>query len=147
MASALSRRNVPPARSTVVLLVESHEDTRTMYAEYLRGCGFTVMTADSTDEGLRCASDADVIVTEIRVHGSFDGVELVGRLRDAGETKLTPIVVLTACVFESDRQRARAAGCNVFLSKPCLPEQLISEICEVDATARRRLPPALQRSS
>ena len=100
-----------PTCRTVVLLVESHEDTRDMYAECLRDYGFTVTTADSTDDGLRRASNADVIVTEIRVHGSFDGLGLVGRLRHADETKQTPIVVLTACAFESDRQRAQAAGC------------------------------------
>jgi two-component system cell cycle response regulator DivK len=105
-----------------------------MYADYLRACGFTVATADTTDEGLILASDADVIVTEIRVHGSFDGVELIGRLRDADETRQTPIIVLTACAFEPDQARARAAGCNVFLPKPCLPEQLVREIRDVGPT-------------
>ena len=116
----------------VVLLVESHDDSRNMYADYLRACGFIVQTADTTDEGLLLAGDADVIVTEIRVHGSLDGVEFVGRLRDAHDTKQTPIIVLTACAFEPDQRRARAAGCNVFLPKPCLPEQLVREIRDVD---------------
>jgi CheY-like chemotaxis protein len=106
-----------------------------MYAECLRGCGFTVTTTDSTDDRLRRASNADVIVAGIRVHGSFDGVGLVGRLRHADETKQTPIIVLTACASESDRQRAQAAGSSVFLTKPCLLDQLISEICGVAATA------------
>jgi CheY-like chemotaxis protein len=126
-ASASSRRDSLP-ESAVVLLVESHGDSRDMYADYLRSCGYTVQTADTADEGLIRSRDADVIVTEIRVQGSFDGIELVGRLRDADETKQTPIIVLTACAFEPDEQRARAAGCNVFLPKPCLPERLAREI-------------------
>jgi DNA-binding response OmpR family regulator len=134
MASASSRRNALPSGSAVVLLVESHEDSRDMYADYLRACGFMVQTADTTDDGLLRASDADVIVTEICVHGSFDGVELVGRLREADETKETPIIVLTACAFASDEQRALAAGCDVFLPKPCLPGRLLSEIRGVGAT-------------
>ena len=77
---------------------------------------------------------SDVIVTGIRVRGSFDGVNLVSRLRHADGTKQTPIIVLTAGTFERDRQRAFAAGCDVFLSKPCLPEQLISAISGVVAT-------------
>jgi CheY-like chemotaxis protein len=133
-ASSSSRRDVMPARSAVVLLVESHDDSRDMYADYLRQCGFTVRTAGTTDEGLMRASDADVIVTEIRVHGSFDGVELVCRLRNAAKTRRTPIIVLTACAFAPDQQRALAAGCNVFLPKPCLPERLVSEIRTVGAT-------------
>jgi len=134
MVSAPSRRNALPVRSAVVLLIESHDDSRDMYADYLRACGFTVQTADTTDEGLILASDADVIVTEIRVHGSFDGVELVGRLRDADATKQTPIIVLTSCAFEPDHERARAAGCTVFLPKPCLPDQLLREIRDVGLT-------------
>jgi CheY-like chemotaxis protein len=83
---------------------------------------------DSAQHAASVARDADVIVTEIRVHGSFDGVELISRLRDADETKETPIIVLTACAFGANQERSRAAGCSVFLSKPCLPEQLVREI-------------------
>jgi CheY-like chemotaxis protein len=85
-----------PVDSVVVLLVDSHEDDRDRYAEFLRTRGSTVLTADTTDEGWRSAADADVIVTESRLS-----------------------------------QRAPAAGCNVFLAKPCLPEQLVSVISEV----------------
>jgi CheY-like chemotaxis protein len=106
-----------------------------MYAEYLHTLGFTVLTADTTDEGLSRASNADVIVTWIGVAGSFDGVELVRRVRQTDGTKHAPIIVLlTACVFESDRQRALAAGCDLFLPKHCPPEALISEIRAVGAT-------------
>jgi DNA-binding response OmpR family regulator len=125
--SVSSRRNVQPLRSTV-LLVESHEDTCEMYAECLRMWGFTVLTAHTADEGSRFASEADVIVTEIRVSGSFDGVDLVSRLRHSDDTKQTPVIVLTSCAFEQDRQRAYAAGCDVFMPKPCLPEHLVSAI-------------------
>ena len=47
-----------------------------MYIDYLQLRGFTVLTADTTDEGLRRASEAAVIVTGVRVPGSFDGVEI-----------------------------------------------------------------------
>jgi CheY-like chemotaxis protein len=105
------------------------------YAEYLRRYGFNVLTAATTDEGLRRASDAHVIVTEIRVSGSFDGLALVSRLRHDG-AKQTPIIVLTAWPPEPEEQRqAYAAGCDVLLSKPCLPEQLASAISGVVGTA------------
>src|ERR1700681_2892935 len=123
-----------PVGSAVVLLVESHNDSPEMYACYLQLLGFTVLTADSTDEGLIRASDADVVVTGIRVHGSFDGVELVDRLRHADETRQKPIIVMTSCAFELDQQRAHAVGCTVFLQKPCLPEQLVSAIHAIAAT-------------
>ena len=114
-----------------VLLVESAQDDREMYAEFLRAHNFAPLEVETTDEALRAASTADVIVTGIRVPGSFDGVELVRRLRHDGATKHKALIVLTACVFEPDLSRAHAAGCDVFLPKPCLPETLLAEIQSV----------------
>ena len=75
----------------------------------------------------------------IGVPGSFDGVELVRRVRQTARTKHAPIMVLlTACVFESDRQRAFAAGCDLFLPKHSPPERLVSEIRLVGATEPER---------
>ncbi len=111
-----------------VLLVDSAHDDRAMYAEYLRLDGFHPIEINDTADGLALAVTADVIVTGIRVGGPFDGVELVRRLRDSDGTHAMPIIVLTACALEPDQQRALAAGCDVFLSKPCLPDRLVTEI-------------------
>jgi len=116
------------SRRAAVLLVDSDGDSRDMYAEYLRVCGFEVHTATTTDDGLIRASGVDVVVTGIRVPGSCDGVGFVHRLRDADATKRLPIIVLTACAWETEQRRAIAAGCDVFLPKPCLPERLTDEI-------------------
>jgi CheY-like chemotaxis protein len=62
------------------------------------------------------------------------GVDLVTRLRHAEATKQKPIIVLTACTLEPGQRRAYAAGCNVFLPKPCLPENLVSAISGVVGT-------------
>ena len=110
-----------------ILLVEPPEDDRPMYAEFLRANGFSVTEVDSTDDGLSAAQAADLIVTGVRMPGSFDGIELVRRLRDDERTKSKPLIVLTACTFEPDQSRAFAAGCDVFLPKPCLPEILLKE--------------------
>jgi hypothetical protein len=61
MTSTSLRRHALPTTS-VVLLIDSHDDSREMYAGYLHICGgFTVLKADTTDDGLSSASDADVI--------------------------------------------------------------------------------------
>jgi CheY-like chemotaxis protein len=108
-----------------------------MYAEFLRANGFSVTEVDSTDDGLSAAHDADVIVTGVRMPGSFDGIELVRRLRDDERTKSKPLIVLTACTFEPDQSRAFAAGCDVFLPKPCLPELLLKEARRLIEHSRR----------
>jgi DNA-binding response OmpR family regulator len=129
-------------RPQSILIIEPDID-REMYAYYLHTFGFTVQTADTTDDGLRRAGEADVIVTGIRVRGSLDGVELVRRLRNADATKQTPIIVLTACALQADMQRAYAAGCDVFLPKPCLPDRLASEIRAVLYRRRNPMQPQL----
>ena len=121
-----------------VLLVEDSQDDRTMYADYLRLQQFRAVEIDNTADALALARTVDVVVTGIRVPGPFDGVELVRRLRADAETKQKPVIVLTTCTFEPDQQRAYAAGCDVFLPKPCLPDMLLAEI-------RRALPKSVQR--
>jgi two-component system, cell cycle response regulator DivK len=113
---------------TTVLLVDDARDDRAMYAEFLRLHGFAVVELDQTPDAQRLSGDADVIVTDVRVPGAFDGIELVRRLRADERTRDVPIIVLTACAFEIDRRRSLAAGCDLFLSKPCLPDELLTEI-------------------
>jgi hypothetical protein len=57
-------------RQQFILLIEPDDDSRVIYAEYQHTFGFSVLTADTTDNGLTRATDADVIVTGICVPGS-----------------------------------------------------------------------------
>ena len=107
-----------------------------MYAEYLRSQGLSVVLATATDDALKRSTAATVIVTGIRLAGSFDGIELVRRIRLCAQTAHSPIIVLTACAFEPDQLRALAAGCDRFLPKPCLPQQLEHEIRKLLALQR-----------
>lgn len=119
-----------------ILLVEAPADDRPMYADFLRENGFSVTEVDSTDAGLTAAPTADLIVTGVRLAGSFDGIELVRRLRDDERTRDTPLIVLTACAFEPEEARAYAAGCDLFLPKPCLPDVLLQEARRLIAGSR-----------
>ena len=74
------------------------------------------------------APEADIVVTGIILDHPMDGVELVSRLRHDDCTRSTPIVVVTACAWLKDRERAEHAGCDVFLPKPCLPNDLLSKV-------------------
>ncbi len=126
----------------MVMLVGSVQDDSEMYAAYLRGSAFSVIEVDHTAEALACATAVDVVVTDIRVRGLSDGLDLVRRLRRGNATKGIPIIVLTACAFESDRQSAEHAGCDGFLAKPCLPDALLAEIRRVLARRLPRRPPS-----
>jgi two-component system cell cycle response regulator DivK len=117
------------AKRPAVLLIEPPDDSRDMYADYLTQRGFEARTSDNADEGLTKVQEADVVVTGVYIQGSFDGVELVRRVRLHEPNK--PVIVLTAFDTESNRLGAQQAGCNAFLAKPCLPDTLVREIRRV----------------
>jgi CheY-like chemotaxis protein len=131
-ASRRPRRRVrPPASSLTVLMVEPHADSGEMYAEYFRHHGIGVVNVSNAADALAAVPNADVMVTNLRLPGGVDGVELVARLRRDERTKDTPIVMVSASAFPRDRERAEEAGCDVVLAKPCLPDTLLREVHRV----------------
>lgn len=124
------------AAAAVVVLVQSDADNRAMYAEFLRYQGFVPVPMSTAADALRVAPRADVVVTGILLPGHMDGIELVTRLKTDDCTKHIPVIVLTACAWQSDRDRATAVGCDAFLPKPCLPDVLVHEIRRVLALTR-----------
>ena len=120
---------MPRDSGRVVLLVQPDDDSREMYAEFLRHHGLACVAVADAADALKAATHATVVITGIRLSaGGIDGVELIERLRRDARTKHTPIIVLTACALSDDRQRAEHAGCDLFLPKPCLPGRLLREV-------------------
>jgi CheY-like chemotaxis protein len=115
-----------------------------MYTEYLRQVGMTPIIVSEATPALVLAPDSDLVVTELLLPGSMDGIEFVVRLRDNRFTDGIPIIVLTSSAWDTERERAQRAGCDVFLPKPCLPDRLLEEIRRLLARsalwARRRQP-------
>jgi CheY-like chemotaxis protein len=87
---------------------------------FLRYHGLAVIPVSDARDALMLAPQADIVVTGITLDDLMDGVELVSRLRYDDCTRSTPIVVLTACAWSTDR--------DVFLPKPCLPNDLLGEV-------------------
>jgi CheY-like chemotaxis protein len=127
------------AGGPIVLLVHSERDDRDAYGEYLRQLGFTPWCVREAIEALRLASRVDIIVTGLLLTGTLDGCALIDALRRNPATRAIPIVVLTVCAWEEEEGRARRAGCDGFLSKPCPPFVLSREIRRMLA-ARAAIP-------
>ena len=68
--TAVLARQVAVSQPQFILIIEPDDDSRVTSAEYQHTFGFTVLTADTTDDGLTRVTAADVIVTGIRVPGS-----------------------------------------------------------------------------
>ena len=123
------RQPTPTTReSAVVLLVQHCDDGLHMYAEFLCYHGLAVIAISDPCDALIAASKSDVIVTGILLAGSMDGVELIARLRGDERVDRRPIIVLTACAWDAERERARRAGCDLFLAKPCVPSELLRHV-------------------
>jgi len=118
------------AGSTRVLLVDCFHDEREMYEHYLRFAGFDPVEVCEPAEALHIATSSkpDVIVTDALLQKGFDGLELIRQLRCDQRTAGAIIIVVSGFVFPRHREKAEAAGCDVFLPKPCLPQTLVDAI-------------------
>jgi two-component system cell cycle response regulator DivK len=121
-------RTASPPRDPFVLLIEPHADTRDMYTEFFAHEGIRLTCLPDAHGALRLAAHAAMVITGILLPGEMDGIALVAALRADSRTRAVPIIVLTACAWKSERVRADQAGCDVFLPKPCLPEELLGEV-------------------
>ena len=112
-------------RAPHVLLVEDDSDTREMYSFYLSYSGLHVTEARTGRRGLERAREdrPDVVVTDIAMP-EMDGLELSRRLRAEEPTHDVPIIAVSGQASD----RARQAGADVVLEKPCDPDQLLHAI-------------------
>jgi two-component system cell cycle response regulator DivK len=127
--------NMAPER--VVLLVQPERHERERYAACFRDHGWRAISVAAARDALRVAPIADVIVTDILLPGHIDGVEFIAQLKADDRLKNTPVVVLTTCAWNTERERAGNAGCAAFIAKPCLPANLVRAVRGVLALHRR----------
>jgi two-component system cell cycle response regulator DivK len=112
-----------------VLVVDDYPDAREMYAEYLEFSGFDVIQAVNGMEALQRAVDAapDIILMDLSLP-VMDGWEATRRLKEDARTNSIPVVALTGHALAGISEGAMKAGCDAFVTKPCLPEDLVKEI-------------------
>jgi CheY-like chemotaxis protein len=116
-------------RSAVVLLVDDFEDGLQMYGEYLTYRGFDVRVARSGDEAVSQARRhrPDVVLLDVRMPG-MTGTQAMRILRADSSFRSTPIVALTAHALDEERRRALGAGFDAVITKPCLPDELVTAV-------------------
>jgi two-component system, cell cycle response regulator DivK len=113
----------------LVLVVDDYQDAREMYAEYLSFSGFRVVEASTGTEAVEkaLALRPDVILMDLSLPG-MDGWAATRQLKSDERTSRIPVVALTGHALAGASEGARLAGCDAFVTKPCLPDELVVEI-------------------
>jgi DNA-binding response OmpR family regulator len=113
-----------------VLLVEDDDDLRRMLGTYLQSEKIRVLEARDAREASALVSTVspDVIVLDVMLPGAIDGLELARRFRHHPNTASVPVIILSAVLFESDRDRAREVEAAVVLPKPFTPDELVRRL-------------------
>jgi two-component system cell cycle response regulator DivK len=120
-----------PARERkqcLVLIVEDSATTYELYSEILASAGYAVVGADSGQDAYDSARQLlpDLIVMDYELKG-IDGAEAARLIKTDVLTRDIPIVMVTGKVSPEHLARARSAGCDSFLMKPCSLDQLLDE--------------------
>jgi len=117
---AIGRGNTMPK----VLVIDDSRYTRLAIVGFLVANGFEVLEADNGMLGLATASreKPDAIITDLLMP-EMDGYELLERLQTEGNT--TPVIVITADIQDSTREKIMQRGARAVMNKPAdLPKLL-----------------------
>ncbi len=112
-----------------ILLVEDNEMNRDMLSRRLTRKGYQVVTAEDGEEGVSMASSEspDLILMDMSLP-VLDGWEATRRLKAEESTSALPVIALTAHAMDGDEQKARAAGCDDYDTKPVDLPRLLGKI-------------------
>ena len=112
-----------------ILLVEDNEMNRDMLSRRLQRQGYEVIIAVDAEEGLSKAQhEAPALILMDMSLPGIDGWEATRQLKAGEQTREIPVIALTAHAMSEDRDKAMAAGCNDFDTKPVELRRLLSKI-------------------
>ena len=112
-----------------ILLVEDNEVNRRLAGFLLRSQGYQVREATSAIEAFEIlrTEHPDLIVMDIQLPG-MDGLEATKKLKEQPGTADIPVVAVTSYAMKGDREKALAAGCAGYVTKPIDKNIFIEEV-------------------
>lgn len=110
-----------------VLLVDDNATNVKLLTYILRRQGFVVMSAGDAGEtqALLAARLPDLILMDLQLP-DIDGFELTRRIKADLATRHIPVIAVTAFAMKGDEERARAAGCDHYITKPINTAELLA---------------------
>ena len=130
------------SRPQHILIADDNDDVRELWKLCLTSWGFTVEEARDGAEAVRKARarKPDLVLMDLWMPG-VDGVEATRQLRNDPAMADVPVLAITATTNPPARAAAQKAGCDEFLAKPLLPDELLMQVRAAFAQGRRHSTP------
>jgi two-component system, cell cycle response regulator DivK len=114
-----------------ILVVEDQEDNRQILRDLLRSAGYDVIEAEDGQAGLALVKTQrpDLILMDAQLP-VMDGYESTRRIKADPDLRSIPVIVVTSYALSGDEEKARAAGCDGYVTKPFSPRQLLAKVNE-----------------
>lgn len=112
-----------------ILLVEDNAVNRRLAEFLLRSNGYQVLAATTAQEAfdLLKAEKPDLILMDIQLPG-MNGLDVTKRLKEDPATRDIPVLAVTSYAMKGDREKALAAGCAGYITKPIDKTILLKEV-------------------
>ena len=114
-----------------ILVVEDQEDNRQILRDLLGNAGYELVEAVDGEQALAAYAKQrpDLILMDIQLP-VMDGYEATRRIKSNPGMKEIPIIAVTSYALSGDEGKARAAGCNAYVTKPFSPRALLAKVRE-----------------
>ena len=112
-----------------ILVVEDQHDNRQILRDLLGSVGYSLIEAEDGAAAVTLAAQhkPDLILMDIQLP-IMDGYEATRRIKSDPALSAIPIIVITSYALSGDEAKARAAGCDAYVTKPYSPRQLLAAV-------------------
>ena len=124
-----SRATSGAIMSKCILVVEDQEDNRQILRDLLGNAGYELSEAEDGEEAIAAVAKRrpDLILMDIQLP-VMDGYEATRRIRTNPDLKSVPIIAVTSYALAGDEDKALAAGCDGYVTKPYSPRDLLAKV-------------------
>ncbi len=115
--------------SSRILVVEDNRDNMTLISDVLISLDYVVLQATDGEQGLALANSEqpDLILMDLSLP-KMDGWTVTRHIKENPQIAHIPVIALTAHAMVGDREKALAAGCDDYISKPINLQELAKKL-------------------
>jgi two-component system, cell cycle response regulator DivK len=115
-----------------ILIIEDNQNNLMVMRDLLHLNGYKTLEAQDGPEGMRVTQEQqpDLVLMDIQLP-TMDGYEATRQLKADERTKHIPVIAVTSFALSGEEAKARAAGCDAYLSKPIDIHHTVGVIQEV----------------